>query len=117
MNCETCGIEYRDDVPHPPRDCADHAGSELKKAKKALDGSLATISKLRLERRGFQIMARKMAGCIDPVTLRSTLDDGKYERAGGDVECRHCRLVYVEHPELPGFPTFHLICSGEIVKT
>lgn len=120
MNCETCGIEYRDDVPHPPSACAAHAGAELKKAKKALDGSLETISKLKLERRGFQVMARKMMEINDPGfwrSWRSAMAEGKYERAGGDVECQDCRIAYYEHPQLPGFPTFHMICSGEIVKT
>lgn len=117
MNCLTCGIEYRDDVPHPPSVCAAHAGDELAKARKALDGSLETISKLRIEKRGFQIMARNMMQGVYPGFWQAAMADGKYERAGGDVECRTCRLVYVEHPELPGWPTFHMICSGDIVKT
>jgi hypothetical protein len=66
--------------------------------------------------RGFQIMARKMIEA-DPGFWTKLMEDGKYERAGGDVECPDCRLTYYEHPEVPGFPTFHIICSGAIYKT
>lgn len=48
-NCFTCGIQYRDDTPHPPSVCAEHAGKELKKAKAALEGALSTISRLTRE--------------------------------------------------------------------
>lgn len=44
MNCGTCGMEYKDNVPHPPAACADHAGAELKKALEALDGALETVA-------------------------------------------------------------------------
>jgi hypothetical protein len=73
----------------------------------------AENDKLKLDRRGFQIMARKVAGqCFwEPM-----MDAGKYERAGGDVECPDCRQTYVEHPELPNFPSFHMVCSGKIYK-
>jgi hypothetical protein len=50
MNCDTCGILYQDHIPHPPAACATHAGVELKKAKKALDGALEQISVLMKER-------------------------------------------------------------------
>lgn len=50
MNCDTCGILYQNHIPHPPAACATHAGAELKKAKKALDGALAQISVLMKER-------------------------------------------------------------------
>lgn len=73
--------------------------------------------KLKLEKRGFQLMARQMFQGHDPGFWRAAMEDGKYERAGGDVECETCRLAYLEHPELPGFPTFHMLCSGNIVKT
>ncbi len=49
MDCITCGMEYKDDVPHPPGVCLTHAGEELEKAKKALEGALETISRLRAE--------------------------------------------------------------------
>jgi hypothetical protein len=50
MNCPTCDIEYKDDVPHPPAVCAEHAGKEMWKAKKALDGALDQISKAAKDR-------------------------------------------------------------------
>jgi hypothetical protein len=70
--------------------------------------------KLKTQRRGFQIMARQM---IVWTGWMAKMNEGKYERAGGDVECEKCRQVYYEHPQLPGFPTFHMLCRGEIVKT
>ena len=82
-----------------------------------LDHVQKCVDKLKIERRGFQIMARHMVLSHDPGCYRSAIDDGKYERAGGDVECGECRHLYVEHPELPGLPTFHILCCGEIVKT
>jgi hypothetical protein len=72
------------------------------------------VDRLKLDRRGFQVMARKMAAqCL----WQPMMDEGKYERAGGDVECPECYQTYVEHPQIPGYPTFHMICRGEIVKT
>ena len=44
MNCHICGLEYRDDVPHPPATCATVAGAEMKRALEDLDGALATVS-------------------------------------------------------------------------
>jgi hypothetical protein len=72
--------------------------------------------KLKLEKRGFQIMTRRVADAT-AASLKQLVLDGKYERAGGDVECDTCRLQYFEHPQIPEFPTFHLICSGKVVKT
>jgi len=72
--------------------------------------------RLKVERRGFQIMARRMLESQNPGFWRAAMEDGKYERAGGDAECQECRQPLVEHPQLPGFPTFHMICRGEIVK-
>ena len=79
-----------------------------------LDHVQKCVAKLRLERRGFQIMAREM---LSQCLWRPMMDAGKYERAGGNVECPECLQTYVEHPELPNFPTFHMVCSGEIIKT
>lgn len=70
--------------------------------------------KLRFQRRGFQIMSRHM---MLSTPWKVAMDEGKYDRAGGDVECQECRQLYMEHPELPGYPTFHMLCCGEIVKT
>lgn len=72
--------------------------------------------KLKLEKRGFQIMSRKIMDALAG-PAKAMVWDGKYERAGGDVECESCRLKYFEHPQIPELPTFHLICSGKVVKT
>lgn len=45
MNCGICGMEYKDNVPHPPSICAVYARDALKKALKALDGALETVSR------------------------------------------------------------------------
>lgn len=71
--------------------------------------------KLKSERRGFQIMARKLATWSSQ-HWEMLMDDGKYERCGTDAECSECRQTYIEHPQLEGFPTFHIICTGKIVK-
>lgn len=73
--------------------------------------------KLKIEKRGFQLMARSITEKAAFGMWALAMYDGNYERVGGDVECPTCRLPYLEHPELPGYPTFHLICSGEVVKT
>lgn len=75
------------------------------------------IVRLKLRCRGFQVMAREMFHAIEQAWWLAAIEDGKYERAGGDVECHTCHLLYYEHPELPKYPTFHMLCSGEIVKT
>lgn len=80
-------------------------------------GSARPIVQLKLDRRGFQIMARKMLATCQPGFWRAMVEDGKFERAGGDAECVTCRLPFFEHPQLPGYPTFHMTCAGEIVKT
>lgn len=77
----------------------------------------AEAGKLIFERRRFQVMAREMFKKIDQNSWKAAIEEGKYERVGGDAECSICRLTYLEHPELPGFPTFHLVCNGKIVKT
>lgn len=79
-----------------------------------IEGLQKEADKLKLEKRGFQIMSRKM---LDQCLWQPMVEEGKYERAGGDVECPDCRQIYVEHPQLPGFPTFHMLCSGKIIKT
>lgn len=83
-------------------------------ARKNFDDLKADVAKLRLERRGFQVMARKM---VDHLSWHSALENGRYERAGGDVLCKECRVMFSEHPQLPGLPTFHMLCNGDIVKT
>lgn len=72
------------------------------------------VPKLDDKTRGFQIMARCMLLRPDWGPL---LEEGQYERVGGDAECKICRLAYFEHPQLPGLPTFHMTCEFKIVKT
>lgn len=75
----------------------------------------AEADRLKLERRGFQVMARKLATWSSQ-HWEMLMDDGKYERCGTDAECSECRQTYIEHPQLEGFPTFHITCNGKIVK-
>lgn len=75
------------------------------------------VKKLKLRCRGFQVMAREFVNGIEQYSWMAAIEEGKYERAGGDVECHTCHLLYFEHPELPKWPTFHMLCNGEIVKT
>lgn len=73
--------------------------------------------KLKLERRGFQLMARRMVDIVSSGSLTTDLETGRYERVSGEVECSECRLLYREHPQIPKMPTFHITCLGKIVKT
>lgn len=70
----------------------------------------------KLARRGFQIMSRKLMK-YDSSHWEYNMDAGRYERAGGDVECKDCGQLYVEHPQIQDYPTFHALCDGRIVKT
>jgi hypothetical protein len=72
---------------------------------------------LKLEKRGFQIMSRRMISVAPLLALTSPVEKGDYERVGGDAECERCHLPYLEHPQISGLPTFHLTCSGKVVKT
>lgn len=60
MNCGTCGIEYRDDTPHPPKACLEHASAELKKTRSALDGALENLLTAASERDKLKAIARKI---------------------------------------------------------
>jgi hypothetical protein len=60
MNCPACGIEYKDDVPHPPKACLDYASSELKKTKAALDGALENLLTAASQRDQLKAIARKI---------------------------------------------------------
>lgn len=82
-----------------------------------VDGLQKEADKLKIEKRGFQIMSRRVMEAASLGFAKSAIDEGNYARAGGDVECQFCRQPYVEHPEISGFPTFHLLCSGAVVKT
>lgn len=74
------------------------------------------VSCIKLDRRGFQRMARNMFAGLDPGGWRSKMEAGNYVRAAGNAECKGCGMLYLEHPQLPDLPTFHLLCTFEIVK-
>jgi hypothetical protein len=73
--------------------------------------------KLKLERLGFQLMARRMVDIVASGVLTADLEAGRYERGSGEVECSECCLLLREHPQIPKMPTFHITCLGKIVKT
>jgi hypothetical protein len=89
----------------------------VEKLKKLFEVQIVEIRKIREERRGFQIMARNMMMHANPGFWLAAMEEGKYDRASGEAECSVCRQVYMEHPQLTDLPTFHMLCSGEIVKT
>lgn len=60
MDCRTCGIEYKDDVPHPPKACLDYASSELKKTKNSLDGALENLLTAAKERDQLKAIVKKI---------------------------------------------------------
>lgn len=66
MNCPTCGILYDDAIPHPPIACLAHAGAELAKAKKALDGALEQIA-IMLRERGCIFTSQELNLAIDSI--------------------------------------------------
>lgn len=82
-----------------------------------VEGLQQDVDKLRRERRGFQLMARAMCEGVDPAWWTSLMEEGRYERAAGNAECARCGIVFLDHPEVPGFPTFHMLCDHTIVKT
>lgn len=82
-----------------------------------LDHVQKCVDKLKLDRRGFQLMARRMVDIVASGILTPDLEAGRYERVSGEVECSECRLLYREHPQIPKMPTFHITCLGKIVKT
>lgn len=99
----------------------DESAEEVRKALESKDRRIRAleveIQELRISRRGFQIMARAMLLHGNHHKWAAMLEQGRYERAGGDVECKICRQPYFLHPQLPELPTFHLLCDGSIVKT
>jgi hypothetical protein len=84
---------------------------------KTVEPQIIEIRRQKDRARGFQLMARHMFEWADERPWLAAMEDGKYERVGGDVECKVCRQTYFEHPQLPNLPTFHIICGGTIVKT
>lgn len=64
-------------------------------------------------RRGFQIMARMMAGQISRIM---DIRDHEWSRAAGDAICTSCGLEFVEHPIAPEGNWLRILCSGQRVK-
>lgn len=62
--------------------------------------------------RQYRAQARNMAKLI--VIPKDNLYDAM--RCDGAVECLDCRLPYRDHPEIEGFPTFHIRCDGKVLK-
>jgi len=60
----------------------------------------------------YRRMAREMAAQV-PIHPDVLLD---CMRAAGDALCSVCGLEYIEHPQLANLPTFHLTCTGKVVK-
>lgn len=48
--------------------------------------------------------------------LAEPVPDEVIERAGGDVECEHCGLVYFQHPHDLREPWMTLVCGGRRFK-
>jgi hypothetical protein len=81
-----------------------------------LDHVQKCVAKLKLERRGFQVMIRHIFELVPREYQTVAIGEGRYERCGGGAECQKCRLPLIEHPEIPGFPTFHVTCDHRTVK-
>lgn len=104
MNCPICGILYDDAIPHPPSACLAHAGAELGKAKKALDGALDQIAIMLREREGI-FTPKELNWVIDSLgrnfsrlsALRdqklSAADKEKLSKDMEEIRVLHLRLV------------------------
>lgn len=73
------------------------------------------LKEAKLSARGFKLMARKLMR-HDSSHWEYNLDAGRYERAAGDVDCKECGQLYVEHPQIQDYASFHMLCDGRIVK-
>lgn len=67
-----------------------------------------------LEVRAMWKCYKKMAENMAELVACDTKDA---ERVDGRIGCADCGLPYYEHPQVFESPTFHLICTGRIVKT
>jgi hypothetical protein len=74
------------------------------------------VTALRIERRGYQIMVQKVWLMEPPRIYMDLVVMGLYSRAGGDALCQKCGLKYVEHPQVPDYPTFHVNCNDDVLK-
>jgi hypothetical protein len=63
--------------------------------------------------RCFQRMARRMAALIP----KTQIPMDEFIRADGQCVCQQCGLYYRDHPEVANTPTFHILCSGRVIKT
>jgi len=70
------------------------------------------VERLEILIRRYKRMIRELATHIK-VSEEAILDCW---RAGGEALCERCGLEYLEHPQIPDYPTFHLICTGRVVK-
>lgn len=103
MNCPTCGILYDDAIPHPPSACLEHAGAELAKAKKALDGALEQIA-VMLKEREVIFTPKELNLIIDSLgknfSRLSTLRDQKLSSAEKDKLSKDMEEIRVLHLRL-----------------
>jgi len=79
--------------------------------KVATMGSYEEIVKAQDRWRLYKKMAENMAEMIPNMNLLEA------DRVDGCVICGDCGLPYHDHPEVFHTPTFHLTCTGRIVKT
>lgn len=50
--------------------------------------------------------------------IQKSIDNNTWYRASGDCICSECSKMYKEHNSGSYlFPTFHIICNGDVVKT
>ena len=74
-----------------------------------LEDNLAEAEgEIRQVRRAYKLMAEGMMALVKLPDWEET-----FMRAG-DVACDHCGLLSSEHPSVE--PTFHLLCTGKVVK-
>ncbi len=50
------------------------------------------------------------------LAYREREEPAGWNRAGGDVECPKCGLVYFDHPSHPNFHWLTILCDGSLVK-
>ena len=51
------------------------------------------------------------------VQLIRKAEEGDFLRAAGECLCPVCSAEYRDHPYWSEAPTFHLLCTGLVVKT
>ena len=69
------------------------------------------------ERRKWRRMAQSVAMLPKTLFTMKVWGSGtEFLRASSECPCLICTLEYREHPGIPHFPTFHVICNGTRVK-